>query len=296
MIWRWIKNFKQSRAFHPSWIVVSVLSIFGVAGVMDLPALYAAAKAVPSTPLKPKMAAELRAHERPNFSPPPSDTIPSGEFGNTILLGRNIFKNTQVYAKSFVGNGLNCVNCHLDDGRKVDSAPLWGAYVKYPAYREKNHKVNSYEERLAGCFRFSMNGTAPAADSKEMIALVAYSFWLAQGAPTGADLAGSGYPKLESPTLAPDIARGALVFAANCVICHGATGQGTKVNGQYAFPPLWGKDSYNAGAGMSRVSTAAAFIRANMPLGQGGTLSQQDAWDVAQYLNSHERPLDPRLN
>ena len=291
----WIKSLMHSRAFHPSWIVMSVLSIFGVAGVMALPALYEASNAAPPAALTPKMAAELQTHKRPSFTPPPASAIPSGEFGDAVLLGRNIFKNTQVYAKSFVGNGLNCVNCHLDDGRKADSAPLWGAYVKYPAYREKNHKVNSFEERLAGCFRFSMNGTAPAADSKEMIALIAYSFWLAQGAPTGANLAGSGYPKLENPGLAPDAERGAAVFAANCVICHGAAGQGTKVNGKYVFPPLWGKDSFNAGAGMSNVSTAAAFIHANMPLGQGGTLTQQAAWDVAQYLNGHERPPDPRL-
>lgn len=231
----------------------------------------------------------------PHFSPPPASAIPAGEFGEAVLLGRNIFTNTQQYAKNFVGNGLNCVNCHLDEGRKAHAAPLWAAYVKYPAYREKNKKVNSYEERLAGCFRFSMNGTAPPYDSKEMIALVAYSFWLAQGAPTGVDLAGSGYPKLQAPPRAPDATRGASVYTANCLICHGATGQGTKVNGKYAFPPLWGKDSYNAGAGMYRVNTAAEFIKANMPLGKGETLSLQEAWDVAQYINSHERPPDPRV-
>ena len=39
---------------------------------------------------------------------------------------------------------------------------------------------------------------------------------------------------------------------------------------------------------------AAAFIRANMPLGRGGTLTEQDAWDVALFMNGHERPQDPR--
>ena len=32
-----------------------------------------------------------------------------------------------------------------------------------------------------------------------------------------------------------------------------------------------------------------------MPLGKGGTLSEQDAWDVAIFMNSHERPQDPRF-
>lgn len=294
MMLGWIKNLTQTKGFHPTWIILSVLLVFGVAGVMALPALYVTSKAPPPAVVTPKQAVELQVHKRPSFSPPLASAMPSGEFGETVLLGRNIFKNTQIYAKNFVGNGLNCVNCHLDDGRKTDSAPLWGAYVKYPAYREKNHKVNSYEDRLAGCFRFSMNGHAPAYDSKEMVALVAYSFWLAHGAPTGVDLMGSGYPKLEKSSRVPDVGRGAAVFASNCVICHGAEGQGTQVDGKYVFPPLWGKDSYNAGAGMFRVETAASFIQANMPLGKGGTLSQQEAWDVAQFVNSHDRPPDPR--
>lgn len=295
---RWIKRLTQTGGFHPAWIRLAVLSILVMAGIVVLPVIYAESHA--STPViaptkLTKLTAATQAPVRPRFTPPLASAIPAGEFGDAIILGRNIFTHTQQYAKEYVGNGLNCVNCHLDDGRKADSAPLWAAYVKYPAFREKNRKVNSYEERLAGCFRFSMNGKAPASDSKEMIALVAYSFWLAQGAPTGVDLAGSGYPALENPALTPDATRGAGVFAANCAICHGAAGQGAKVEGKYVFPPLWGQHSYNAGAGMTRVKTAAAFIKANMPLGKGNTLLLQEAWDVAQFINDHERPADPRV-
>ena len=32
-----------------------------------------------------------------------------------------------------------------------------------------------------------------------------------------------------------------------------------------------------------------------MPLGKSGTLSEQEAWDVAAFMNSHERPQDPRF-
>ena len=49
------------------------------------------------------------------------------------------------------------------------------------------------------------------------------------------------------------------------------------------------------GAGMHRINTAADFIKANMPLGKGETILDQDAWDVAAFMNSHERPQDPRL-
>jgi cytochrome c len=72
------------------------------------------------------------------------------------------------------------------------------------------------------------------------------------------------------------------------------TGPDSKAKGDYTFPPVWGRESYNKGAGMHRNSTAAAFIKANMPLGQGGTLTNQQAWDVAAYINSKPRPADPR--
>ena len=45
---------------------------------------------------------------------------------------------------------------------------------------------------------------------------------------------------------------------------------------------------------MHRVNTAAGFIKANMPLG-AATLSDQQAWDVARFIDSQERPQDPRF-
>jgi len=230
----------------------------------------------------------------PKFSPPAEGDIPNSPLGDMIRLGRDIFVDTQTHAKGYVGNGLNCVNCHLDAGRLANSGPLWAAYVAYPAFRTKNNKVNSYAERLEGCFRFSMNGRMPPSDSDIVVALTSYSYWLATGAPTGAQLAGRGYPDVAKPPLAPDVQRGRVVYAERCALCHGVNGQGTKVANKYAFPPLWGMDSYNFGAGMHRVNTAAAFIKANMPLGQANSLSDQQAWDVAAFMDSRERPPDPR--
>lgn len=228
------------------------------------------------------------------FMPPPESEIPKNKYGETVLLGKNLFVNTQQYAKGYVGNGLNCANCHLDNGRKADSAPLWAAYVLYPAYRKKTDQVDTIQSRIQGCFRFSMNGKPPALDSKEMTALVTYHYWLAKGAPTGVKLPGQGFVKVPAPAQKPDLARGEDVYKNNCAICHGANGEGTKANGEYAFPPLWGKDSFNWGAGMHRIDLAAGFIKANMPYGRGGSLSDQETWDVALFMNSHERPKDPR--
>lgn len=230
------------------------------------------------------------------FTPPPESSIPDNGFGALVRKGEAIFLHTQANAPEYVGNGLNCVNCHLDAGRRAGSAPLWAAWVRYPRWRAKNHKVNSYADRLQGCFTFSMNGKAPPADGDVIAALTAYSYWLAKGAPTGADkMPGVGYPDPGKPAQAPSFERGAAVFKTDCALCHGADGQGQKVAGAYVFPPLWGPQSFNWGAGMHRVNTAAAFIKANMPLSRGGTLTAQQAWDVAYYMDSHERPQDPRF-
>ncbi|MBU6246445.1 MAG: c-type cytochrome [Xanthomonadaceae bacterium] len=230
------------------------------------------------------------------FVPPPESAIPRGPFGDMVRLGREIFVDTGVAAKAYVGNGLRCSNCHLDAGRLANSAPLWGAYVAYPAYRAKNGHVNTLGERLQGCFKYSMNGKAPPLDAKEMVALETYAFWMAKGAPTGEKLPGAGYPKKGfKPPQPPDFARGEAVFKTHCALCHGADGQGQQVAGRYVFPPLWGPDSFNWGAGMGQLDNAAAFIKANMPLSQGGSLTDQDAWDVAMYMDAHERPQDPRF-
>jgi thiosulfate dehydrogenase len=228
-----------------------------------------------------------------SFTPPPESAIPDNEFGAVVRQGREIFLHTRQNAGAYVGNGLSCGNCHLDAGRLADSAPLWGAYGLYPQYRAKNKRVNTYIERLQGCFLYSMNGKAPPADSKVLIALDAYSYWMATGAPIGAKLEGAGY-LIFKPQQPADYARGQQVFNAKCAICHGNDGQGQQVAGEYIFPPLWGNDSYNWGAGMHQLDKAAGFIKANMPLGLGNSLSDQEAWDVAMFINAHERPQDPR--
>lgn len=232
-----------------------------------------------------------------NFTPPPESEMPKDEFGEMVRLGEMIFENPAKNAHGYVGNQLGCSNCHLDAGRMPDSAPMWAAYVSYPAYRAKNKHVNTFEERLQGCFRFSMNGKAPPLGDKILVALESYAYWLAKGAPIDPNLPGRGYPKLPKSASAPDYARGAKVYAANCSLCHGANGAGQLANdGSMGFPALWGDRSFNWGAGMGDVNNAAAFIKANMPLSRGNTLAVQEAWDVALYMDSQERPQDPRFN
>ncbi|MGB6307292.1 MAG: c-type cytochrome, partial [Steroidobacteraceae bacterium] len=231
-----------------------------------------------------------------SFAPPQESALPDDEFGNMVRMGEEIFEDSQHYAPAFVGNALRCSSCHLNAGRKADSAPLWAAYVAYPEYRAKNKKVNTFAERLQGCFEYSMNGKAPPLGGPVLVALESYAHWLATGAPIGPNLRGRGYPKLPKPALAADYERGKAVYREKCSLCHGEEGAGRRAaDGSAAFPALWGSESFNWGAGIAGIANAAAFIEANMPLSQAQTLEPQEAWDVAAYMDSQERPQDPRF-
>ena len=242
----------------------------------------------------PAPAASTQVRKPATFAPPPDAAIPDDDFGKAVRLGRDIFNDTGRVAGAWVGNSLRCASCHLDAGRLADSSPLWAAYVSYPAYRKKTGEISTFAERLQGCFMYSMDGKAPPLGSEVLVALESYAFFLAKGAPVGTSLPGRGYPTPKAPQ-EPDRGRGAAVYAQKCALCHGADGQGQSSHGAVVFPPLWGAKSYNWGAGMSVVKNAAGFIKANMPLGQGGTLTDQEAWDVALYVDSHDRPQDPRF-
>jgi thiosulfate dehydrogenase len=240
------------------------------------------------------LAPQHRSTRGDAFVPPPDAEIPNDQFGKQVALGRELFIDTAAAAPQFVGNDLKCSNCHLDRGRLANSAPLWGAYVLFPQYRAKNGHVNTFQERMQGCFRYSMNGKAPPLGDPVLVALESYAAFLSRGAPMGAKLPGRGYPELARPPMAADPVKGRSVYAADCALCHGADGAGQKAGGQTVFPPLWGPRSYNWGAGMSDIDKAADFIKANMPFSEGGSLTDQQAWDVAAYIDSRPRPQDPR--
>lgn len=235
------------------------------------------------------------------FVPPDEATIPAGPGGESIRRGKAIFDDPRTFASAFVGNSMACRNCHLDSGRKPNSSPMWAAWVRYPLFRTKDNAVNTMEDRIQGCFRYSMNapnspsGGPPPAGSDVYRQLESYFHWLATGAATGSKLAGSGYPTPPLTGAGYDPGRGAPLFQQKCSGCHGADGEGAKQpDGKVIYPPLWGPRSYNWGAGMARVDLATGFIKANMPFDQPGSLSDQDAWDIAAFVDSHERPKDPR--
>ena len=218
------------------------------------------------------------------FAPPSPETIPGDLRGEQIRLGYKMIVDTQEYGKRYVGNALNCANCHLDGGLNPNAASFVGISTLYPQYRERAGRQMTLADRINECFERSMNGKPLPSDSVKLTAIVAYIEWLSENMPPGSAVPWRGIPRLTS-THQPDILNGKTVFEKKCVFCHGSDGQGTM-----AGPPVWGPRSYNIGAEMARAGLAAAFIKANMPRGWGWTVTDDEAIDVATYINAQPRP------
>src|SRR5262249_25716629 len=198
----------------------------------------------------------------------------------------------------FAGNNLACGNCHLQAGTKKFGIPLFGLFGVFPRYSARLGAEMTIEERLNACMTRSMNGRALPADAPEMQALVAYIKFLSTGLSPGQLLPGMGTGKMPELDRPADPARGAASYANACVACHGPDGAGIRrslptTDLGYMMPPLWGNDSFNDGAGMARLITAANFLHFNMPHGVdflNPQLSPEQAWDIAAYVISQPRP------
>ena len=226
-------------------------------------------------------AAACRADQpRPSADAPPS--IPAGPLGDAVRRGRALLVATRESLPEHVGNRLRCVSCHLDEGRR-ESGTWVGVFARYPQYRARSGTIETIEFRVNDCFRRSMNGTALDPAGRDMADIVAYLALLSRRVPVGAPPAGARLQHWAA--FSADMAAGGRVFEATCAKCHGPDGQGT-----VGAPPVWGPASYNVGAGITRVRSAAEFILRNMPFDQPGTLTDQQAFDVAAYVNAHPRP------
>ena len=214
----------------------------------------------------------------------PTDAeMPQGDLGTSVRRGRALFLAARdSFPWELSQTRLRCQSCHLDDGMRAGAMPLVGVYARFPQYRSRSGAVLRLEDRINNCFTRSMNGRPLDPSSTAMRDMVAWLSWISRGYPVGSAVRGQGLARLEPRV--PDPARGAGVYAASCARCHGAEGRGA------AAPPLWGDGSYNVGASMAQLHAAAAFVRHNMPHDRPGTLNDQDAYDVAAFMNSHARP------
>jgi thiosulfate dehydrogenase len=198
-------------------------------------------------------------------------------------------------AMRYSGTRMACASCHLGAGTEPGTLSLLQSADVYPRFSGRDGGVRDLLDRINGCMTRSMNGRELPRDGPEMLAIAAYieslgPVYAAMG--EGRRTASEQAPFV-TPNRAASLQAGQRVFEERCAICHGTDGLGLQAtldrSDGYVFPPLWGADSFNNGAGMHRVLTAARFIKAKMPLGQAD-LTDDQAFDVAAYINAQPRP------
>jgi thiosulfate dehydrogenase len=211
------------------------------------------------------------------------------KLAEVVKLGEAIVENTTTHpmSKEYVGNALNCTSCHLNNGRHEKAGTFLGTATAYPAWSPRENRVITLEDRVLNCFMRSCNGTRPPLGSEVSVAVTTYVTSLSQGQSLRMNSkrpVGPGAIKLLAvkPDQA-DINRGASLYHSRCAECHQKDGQGDKDN-----PPVWGERSYNDGAGLSSVENLAAWLKVAMPL-DDTDLTDQQALDIAAYVNSHKR-------
>jgi thiosulfate dehydrogenase len=201
-----------------------------------------------------------------------------------IEYGGELFNETPIYGSHYAKARIACASCHVAGGIAPYSAPMVGATQAYPKFSPRAGRKITMDDRIEECMTRSENGDAMPANSAEMLALKAYISWLSEPHKDQAKFIGRGLEPL--PTLTPDPQHGAAIYAAQCAGCHGANGEGAR----RPYPPLWGPQSFNDGAGMNSIEKMSAFVHYNMPQNRKGTLSAQDATDVAAFINAQPRP------
>jgi thiosulfate dehydrogenase len=224
-----------------------------------------------------------------------------GEERELIIYGQELIAHTSRYlgpkgSVAQITNGMNCQNCHLQAGAKAWGNNFAAVFSTYPKFRDRSGQVETIYKRVADCMERSLNGTAVDSNSREFKAIYAYIKWLGQDVQKGKKPHGSGIEKLPYLDRAADPQKGQIVYTAQCQSCHGANGEGQLAADalEYTYPPLWGPNSYNDGAGLYRLSNFAGYVKNNMPnlltSHKNPTLTDEESWDIAAYVNSQSRP------
>jgi thiosulfate dehydrogenase len=257
-------------------------------------------------PISASLALDTSAKSQPIWTVPEVSALPDDDRGRLIRRGRDLITATYAHigpqvadiAARYAGNNLACSNCHLQAGTKKFGIPIFGLYEEFPQYSARAGAQITIEERVNSCMERSMNGRALPSDAAPMLAIVAYIKFLSTGVPAGQQVSGLGVGRMPELDRAADPERGRTIYIRACAVCHNTDGSGILRSVPvpdlgYMVPPLWGSDSFNDGAGMARLITAANFVHFNMPHGADylhPQLSPEDAWDVAGFFISQPRP------
>ena len=231
--------------------------------------------------------------------------IPHDKFGEAVRYGRNLMLNTAYYigpdgtAGKYLGNKMNCTNCHQEAGTKLYSFNLLASHEDYPQYRAREGKILTLAERVNNCVMRPHSGKPLPLDGKEMVAFLSYFKWINGFAPKGKKFKGQKNLEVKFPEFAASSERGSILFNQHCTRCHGADGEGVMRadNITYQYPPLWGTHGYQPGSIMHRIIKQAQWLKGNMPQDKATWekpfLSDEESLDIAAFINDdkiHSRP------
>lgn len=223
-----------------------------------------------------------------------SAMYPLVEYGKELIMHTSRYLGPEGEV-DHLSNGMNCQNCHLDAGTKIYGNNYGSVYSTYPKFRARSGTMEDIYKRVNDCFERSLNGRPLDTMSREMQSIKAYLMFLGEDVQKGTTVKGSGLIALENMSRPADPEKGRKTYVEKCVSCHMADGRGVKSpkSAEYTYPPLWGPSIYNDAAGLYRISNFARYVKANMPLGathDSPQLTDEEAWDVAAYVNSRPRP------
>ena len=267
------------------------------------PAATSAPRFAMTGPLVASSVTMVAAWEFPK-NPLTDASLDKSKLSDEVRRGFKLFTNTPGEAPQLAPGGMSCTNCHLNAGQRERSLPLVGVSAMFPEYNNRSARLFSLGDRITDCFVRSENATGgtlkpeelPTPTTKEVLAIEAYITWLAKGTAVGKNPTWRGQNAIAQAKLLPldklDPHKGETIFMERCTSCHGADGQGVMIGDKKAGP-LWGPNSWNDGAGAARVYTLAGMIRYTMPYLDPGNISDEDAQNVAAFIDSKPRPAYP---
>lgn len=215
--------------------------------------------------------------------------------------GRIKFPDGTPYANS----SNACSSCHFTGGQVAYGLPFYQVGDKYasrPYFRAFGYRRDA-RDSISDCFRNCMGNTqVPPKDGDVMNAIVAYIEWVEAGV-IDPGMKGANWEKLPGHSwpyfaadwmkMAADLSKGRAIYSAQCHSCHSRDGAG---QGEYRrgetrprYPALWGERSFTKGAAMYSVPQLAFLIKEHMPFGDPDTLTEQEALDVAGFINAEPR-------
>lgn len=293
----------RARAFAAGILVVIVPALIAFGGCSRSRERRTASGVKLAGPLIPARTTMVTAWEFPQ-SPLADSTLDRSKLSDEIRWGFKIFTNTPVEAAKFTPSRMSCNNCHLNGGQRERSLPLVDVAGVFPEYNRRSGRLFTLADRIVDCFLRSEGAASasleaddlPGTTSKEVLAVAAYLTWLSRGSSLGKNPSWRGQNVIAPASLIPvgklNPKRGEAIFMERCTSCHGVDGQGVAV-GDKKPGPLWGPFSWNDGAGAARVYTLAGIIRYAMPYLDPGSLTDEEAQQVAAFVTSKPRPSFP---